>query len=69
VAAAQLDMSYTHIRSPISGRVDRVLVTEGNLVNGGATDQASLLTTIVSTDPLYAYFDIDEATYLNAIRQ
>lgn len=69
VAAAQLDLSYTHIRSPISGRVDRVLVTAGNLVNGGATDQASLLTTIVSTDPLYAYFDIDEATYLKAIRQ
>lgn len=69
VAAAQLDLSYTHIRSPISGRVDRVLVTAGNLVNGSATDQASLLTTIVSTDPLYAYFDIDEATYLKAIRQ
>jgi gold/copper resistance efflux system membrane fusion protein len=69
VTAAQLDLSYTHIRSPISGRVDRVLVTAGNLVNGGATDQASLLTTIVSTDPLYAYFDIDEATYLKAIRQ
>ena len=69
VAAAQLDMSYTHIRSPIAGRVDRVLVTEGNLVNGGSTDQASLLTTIVSTDPIHVYFDIDEATYLNAIRQ
>ncbi|MCX5567140.1 efflux RND transporter periplasmic adaptor subunit [Alcaligenes phenolicus] len=69
VAAAQLNLSYTHIRSPISGRVDRVLVTAGNLVKGGATDQASLLTTIVSTDPLYAYFDIDEATYLKAIRQ
>ncbi len=69
VAAAQLDMSYTHIRSPIAGRVDRVLVTEGNLVNGGSTDQASLLTTIVSTDPVHVYFDIDEATYLNAIRQ
>ncbi|MCX5465250.1 efflux RND transporter periplasmic adaptor subunit [Alcaligenes parafaecalis] len=69
VAAAQLELSYTHIRSPIAGRVDRVLVTEGNLVNGGATDKASLLTTIVSTDPIYAYFDIDEATYLKAIRQ
>ncbi|WP_304413500.1 efflux RND transporter periplasmic adaptor subunit [Achromobacter sp. RTa] len=69
VAAARLDLSYAHITAPISGRVDRVLVTEGNLVNGGAAGAATLLTTIVSIDPMHVYFDIDEATYLNAVRQ
>src|SRR5690606_33008345 len=46
----------------------RVLVTEGNLVSGGAAGAATLLTTIVSIDPLHVYFDIDEATYLAAVR-
>ncbi|MBO1015244.1 efflux RND transporter periplasmic adaptor subunit [Achromobacter sp. SD115] len=69
VAAARLDLSYARITAPISGRVDRVLVTEGNLVNGGAAGVANLLTTIVSIDPVHVYFDIDEATYLNAVRQ
>jgi len=69
VAAARLDLSYARITAPISGRVDRVLVTEGNLVNGGAAGMANLLTTIVSIDPVHVYFDIDEATYLNAVRQ
>ncbi|WP_338615380.1 efflux RND transporter periplasmic adaptor subunit [Pigmentiphaga sp. CHJ604] len=69
VAAARLDLSYARITAPISGRVDRVLVTEGNLVSGGATGTATLLTTIVSIDPMYVYFDIDEATYLNAVRR
>ncbi len=64
IAAAELDLSFTRVTAPIAGRVDRVLVTEGNLVTGGNTGTATLLTTIVSTDPLYVYFDIDEATYL-----
>lgn len=68
VAAARLDLSYARITAPISGRVDRVLVTEGNLVSGGAMGAATLLTTIVSVDPVHVYFDIDEATYLNAVR-
>lgn len=67
VAAARLDLSYTRITAPISGRVDRVLVTEGNLVSGGTSGSATQLTTIVSVDPLYAYFDIDEATFLNYV--
>ncbi len=67
VAAAELDLSFTRVTAPISGRVDRVLVTEGNLVAGGNTGAATLLTTIVSTDPLYVYFDIDEATYLEFV--
>ncbi|PWK65260.1 efflux RND transporter periplasmic adaptor subunit [Aminobacter sp. AP02] len=63
VAAARLDLSYTRVTAPISGRVDRVLVSEGNLVTG-ASGAATLLTTIVSVDPVHVYFDIDEATYL-----
>lgn len=69
VAAARLDLSYAHITAPISGRIDRVLVTAGNLVSGGGAGGATLLTTIVSIDPVHVYFDIDEATYLTAVRQ
>ncbi len=67
VAAAELDLSFTRVTAPVDGRVDRVLVHEGNLVAGGNAGNATLLTTIVSTDPLYVYFDIDEATYLNFV--
>ena len=67
VAAAQLDLSNARVTAPIAGRVDRVLVTEGNLVSGGGAGAATLLTTIVSIDPLHVYFDIDEATYLNVV--
>lgn len=67
VAATELDLSFTRVIAPIGGRVDRVLVSEGNLVAGGNAGAATLLTTIVSTDSLYAYFDIDEATYLEFV--
>jgi multidrug efflux system membrane fusion protein len=62
---AQLNLDYTEIRAPIDGRVGRALVTAGNLVSGGEmVPQATLLTTIVSLDPVYVYFDGDEQTYL-----
>ena len=64
---AQLNLEYTQVRAPVSGRVSRRLVTEGNLVSGGST-QASLLTTIVSLDPIHCYFDADEAAYLKYLR-
>lgn len=67
VAAGELDLSFTRVTAPIAGRVDRVLVSKGNLVAGGNASAATLLTTIVSTDPLYAYFDIDEAKYLEFV--
>ncbi len=61
--AAKLNIEFTHVMAPISGRVSRRLVTPGNLVQG--SDGAStLLTSIVSLDPIYLYFDVDEATYL-----
>lgn len=69
VAAAALDLSYTRVVAPIDGRVDRVLVTEGNLVSGAAGGTATLLTTIVSVDPIHVYFDVDEPTYLNFLSQ
>ena len=60
---ARLNMEYTHITAPIDGRIGRKLVTEGNLVNGNQ-GQTTLLTTIVSLDPVYCYFDADERAVL-----
>ncbi|MBL3556059.1 MULTISPECIES: efflux RND transporter periplasmic adaptor subunit [Marinobacter] len=54
--AAELDLQYTRITAPVSGRAGRALVTRGNLANA---DQ-SLLTTVVSVDPLHVYFEADE---------
>jgi len=61
--AAELDLGFTRVVSPIAGRVSRALVTAGNLVSGGQGD-ATLLTTVVSLDPIYASFDADEQAFL-----
>jgi len=61
--SAKLDLDYTEVRAPIDGRISRALLTEGNYVNGVA-GAASLLTTLVSVDPVYAYVDVDEDTLL-----
>ncbi len=61
--AAQLNIEFTHVLAPITGRVGRHLVSVGNLVQGSDTGASTLLTTIVSMDPIYVYFDVDEATY------
>ena len=58
--AAQLNLSFTRVTAPIAGRVSRAMVTAGNLVDG-----STLLTTVVSDSPVYAYFDVDEQTYLD----
>lgn len=58
-----LDVKYTTITSPISGRIDRTLVNKGNLVTGG-TGAGTLLTTIVRIVPIYVYFDVDERSLL-----
>jgi len=60
---AKLDLDYTEVRSPIGGKVSRELLTLGNYVNGVA-GTATLLTTIVSVDPVYVYADIDENSLL-----
>jgi RND family efflux transporter MFP subunit len=64
VDGARLDVEFTQLTAPISGRIGRKLVTEGNLVNGGVGSQGTLLTTIVMLDPLYVYFEADERSYL-----
>ena len=62
--AAQLNVEFTHVVAPITGRISRHLVSVGNLVQGSDNGGSTLLTTIVSMDPIYIYFDVDEATYL-----
>ncbi|HEX3624695.1 MAG TPA: efflux RND transporter periplasmic adaptor subunit [Verrucomicrobiae bacterium] len=61
--SARLDLEYTQVRAPISGRVSRALLTEGNYVSGVA-GTASLMTTLVSVNPVYVYADMDEDSYL-----
>jgi multidrug efflux system membrane fusion protein len=62
--AARLDLSFTRVTAPIDGRVSRAIVTAGNLV-----DASTVLTTIVSDDAVYAYFDVDEQTYLDHVQE
>src|SRR5262249_20209297 len=61
--SAALMLSFTEVRAPVDGRVSRAEVTRGNLVTGGDSG-GTLLTTIVSVDPIYVYFDADENAYL-----
>jgi len=62
--SAQVDLDYTRIKAPISGRIGRRLVTAGNLVQGGGMVPGTVLTTLVSADPIYCYFDADEKSLL-----
>lgn len=59
---AQLNLDFTRVTAPIDGRASRAMITAGNLVTTG--DSASVLTTLVSLDKVYVYFDVDEATFL-----
>src|ERR1700716_744660 len=61
--AAKLNIEFTHVMAPMTGRVSRHLVSAGNLVQG-SEGNATLLTSIVALDPIYIYFDVDESTYL-----
>ncbi|HEX5045850.1 MAG TPA: efflux RND transporter periplasmic adaptor subunit [Gammaproteobacteria bacterium] len=60
--AAKLNLSFTRVTAPIAGRVSRAIVTAGNLV-----DSSTLLTTLVSDDPVYVYFDVDEQAFLEQV--
>jgi RND family efflux transporter MFP subunit len=64
VKSAELDLSFATIAAPISGRIGRTLVTAGNWVSAGSASGATLLTTIVSQDPIYIYFDVSENNYI-----
>jgi RND family efflux transporter MFP subunit len=66
IEAAILNVEFTHVTAPISGRISRKLVTEGNLINGGTG--GTLLTTIVSLDPIYCYAEADEQSFLKYTR-
>ena len=63
VRTARLNLDWTRVRAPIAGRVSRAEITAGNLVLAGPPT-ATLLTTVMSLDPVYVYFDADERTYL-----
>jgi multidrug efflux system membrane fusion protein len=58
IARAKLDLEYTRILAPITGKISRAQVDVGNLVNAGGGE--TLLTTITAVDPIYVYFDVDE---------
>jgi multidrug efflux system membrane fusion protein len=62
--SAKLDLSFTRVTAPIAGRVSRAIVTAGNLV-----DASVVLTTVVSDESVYAYFDVDEQTFLEHVQQ
>ena len=61
--SAELNLEFTRVIAPIGGRVGRAIVTEGNLVSSGP-GEATLLTTLVSLDPIYATFEVDEPSFL-----
>jgi RND family efflux transporter MFP subunit len=67
---AKLDVEFTQIRAPIDGRISNYIVTVGNLITGGvnAGAQATLLTTIVSLNPIHCVFDANEQEYLKYTR-
>ena len=67
IQKAQLDLDFCDIRAPITGRIGRTFLAEGNLVNPSGGD--SLLTTIVSIDPMFVYFEIDERALLRYRRE
>jgi RND family efflux transporter MFP subunit len=64
VKSAELDLSFSTVAAPISGRIGRTMVTGGNWVSAGSVSGATLLTTIVSQDPIYIYFDVNENNYI-----
>jgi RND family efflux transporter MFP subunit len=64
VKSTELDLSFTTIDSPITGRISRTLMTAGNWVSAGGMADATLLTTIVTQDPIYIYFDVTENNYI-----
>ena len=67
VQTAELNLSFTDIRAPISGRISRRYATKGNVIDGG-TIGATILTTIVSVDPIHCYFEANERELLKYVR-
>jgi RND family efflux transporter MFP subunit len=63
-ALADLNLKFTQVRSPVDGKISRQMIDPGNMVKADET----ALTTVVSLDPIYAYFDVDERTHLRVVR-
>lgn len=68
IRTAELNLSFTRILAPLAGRISRREVSVGNLIAGGEGGAATLLTTIVSLDPIYFTFDMSEADFLAYVR-
>ncbi|MGO8751669.1 MAG: efflux RND transporter periplasmic adaptor subunit [Thermoguttaceae bacterium] len=68
LSTAELNLGFTKVMAPVSGRVSRYMVTVGNMIQSGDQANATLLTNLVSVDPIYAYFDVDEHTVLHVRR-
>lgn len=64
--AAAVNLDYTHIAAPICGKISRAELTEGNQVDAGSG--APLMASIVTLSPIYASFDVDEATFIKTIQ-
>jgi RND family efflux transporter MFP subunit len=67
LAAARLNLDFTKVRAPVSGHIGRALVTIGNLIQSGEMG-GTTLTTLVSVDPVYVYFDVDDLTFMEVNR-
>lgn len=66
VEAAEIDLDYAYVKAPISGKVGRAEVTEGNLVQNGSS--APVLTTIIADEQVYVDFEVDENTYIKLVK-
>lgn len=66
VESAKLNLEYAHVKAPITGKISRAEITEGNLVQAGPN--APLLTSIVADENIYADFEVDDQTYINSVR-
>src|SRR5690348_15233815 len=64
IRSAELNVGFTRITAPLTGRISNHQVSIGNLISGGDTAATPALTTIVSLDPIYFYFDMSEGDYL-----
>jgi multidrug efflux system membrane fusion protein len=64
IKTAELELSFTRIASPLTGRIGRSQVSNGNWVSAGGTANATLLTSIVSQDPIHIYFDVSENNFI-----
>jgi RND family efflux transporter MFP subunit len=62
---AKLNLEFAEVRSPIDGRTSTYNYTIGNLIAGGDTSSSGVLTSVISVDPIYVYFNVDERTLLN----